>query len=227
MQLINYYALSRAATVERWMKIDNGSTLFSALIGERVTRRIHMCMQIFFGAGIRVYEETALRLAWNRPSVATGAWRTGKMLRERTSCGAFAPDTVRHGSRLARNWRTARQRKLTRPPLFNRRDRTTDRTAVGEQVPTPSLSPFHPRRRSHQLPSPYPRSTSRRASPFTLDLSQVRIDAVEILSNPTPVGRFIYMRINAFLFVLISQMSLLRAIKMRRTIESSLRKYVE
>lgn len=43
----------------------------------------------------------------------------------------------------------------------------TDRTAVGEQVLTPSLSPFHPRRRSHQLPSPYPRSTSRRASPFT------------------------------------------------------------
>lgn len=36
---------------------------------------------------------------------------------------AFAPGAVRHGSQLAKNWRTARQRKLTRPPLFNRRDR--------------------------------------------------------------------------------------------------------
>lgn len=41
--------------------------------------------------------------------------------------GAFAPDAVRHGSWLAKNWRAARQRKLTRPPLFNRRDRPNRR----------------------------------------------------------------------------------------------------
>jgi len=47
--------------------------------------------------------------------------RTGATIREscdeRTSGRAvlaFAPDTVRHGSRLARNWRPVRQRKLTR-----------------------------------------------------------------------------------------------------------------
>lgn len=160
----------------------------------------------------RAYEETALRPAWNRVgrSGATGDTR-GVMVRERTSCGAFAPDTVRHGSRLARNWRTARQRKLTRPPLFNRRDRTTDRTAVGEQVPTPSLSSFHPRRRSHQLPSPYPRSTSRRASPFTPGL----------IPGPDRHGRnpvesdtcrTLYLHANnAFLFVAISRMPLFRA----------------
>lgn len=91
---------------------------------------------------------------------------------------------------------------------FQPTDRTTDRTVVGEQVhhPCPRFI------RAAAAISCHPPTLGRPLDvhPYLpLDLSQVRIDAVGILSGPTPVGHFIYMRINTFLFILISQILLL------------------
>lgn len=83
-----------------------------------------------------------------------GRWRWRRLTNERTSFRAFAPDAVRHGSRLAKNWRTARQRELTRSPLFNRRDQPTDRPnrrwRAGTDTILVPVSPAPP-----QPPSPY------------------------------------------------------------------------
>lgn len=113
------------------------------------------------------------------------AWRRANELL------AFAPDAVRHGSRLARNWRTARQRKLTQPSLFNRRDRPTE-------PPLKSRYRHHPCPRFTRAAAatilPTLGSTFRSVHPYLPpDLSQVRIDAVGVPSNMSGTCRTFYL----------------------------------
>lgn len=139
-----------------------------------------------------------------------GLWRPGREHRSRVRCNGREKCEGNRRSRdetnELRTWRDA-TRLTAREELANRRAPTqTHPTApfqptrpteppLREQVPTLSLSLFHPRRRSQ--PSPYPRPTFRSVHRYLPpDLSQVRIDAVGVSSNTLGTCRTFYLRLS-------------------------------